>query len=148
MRLRPASTNPTDPTPGRSRNPSERGMMDVMPTDFRDGKTFPRRGRQPVGEALWLLRMSDKGRAAAAGTIHDYVYPCGMDRGVMERWGITPAQFDAALALNPDDASLHAWVVERVPAPAIRAANRWLLDEKSANLDRQDGEEAVAGGAE
>ncbi len=74
------------------RNPLQSSrIMSRMPTDFRDGKTFPRRGRESIGEALWLLRVADKGRAAAAGTIHDYIYPCPMDQGMMERWGITPA---------------------------------------------------------
>lgn len=112
-----------------------------MATDFRDGRTFPRRGRQPLGEALWLLRAADKGRAAAAGTIFDYIYPCPIDRGMMERWGVTPEQFDGALRQNPDDAGLLRWLEARVPPDRIRAANRWLLAEKSDNLDRQDAEE-------
>jgi hypothetical protein len=121
--------------------------MGRMPTDFRDGKTFPRRGRQAIGEALWLLRLADKGRAAAAGTIHDYIYPCPMDRGVMERWGIAPAAFEAALARYSSDDSLYDWLTQRVPNANIRAANQWLLDEKAENLDRQDSEEiAVAEG--
>jgi carboxymethylenebutenolidase len=114
-----------------------------MPTDFRDGRSYPRRGRQPMGEALWLLRMADKGRAFAAGTIHDYIYPCPMDQGVMERWGITPADFDAALAAHADDASLAQWLTGRVPSAAIERANSWLLTQKSANLDRQDAEEGA-----
>jgi hypothetical protein len=117
--------------------------MGRMSTDFRDGKTFPRRGRQAIGEALWLLRMADKGRAFAAGTIHDYVYPCPMDRGVMERWGITPAAFDAALERHSADDSLYGWLVERVASDDIRSANEWLLTERAENLDRQDAEEGV-----
>ncbi len=115
-----------------------------MPIDFRDGRTFPRRGREPLDGVLWLLRMTDKGRAAAAGTIHDYVYPCPMDRGVMERWGVSPAEFDAALAANADDAGMLAWLRGRVDGAQIEAANRWLLETKGENLDRQDREERVA----
>jgi len=115
-----------------------------MPTDFRDGKTFPRRGRQAIGETLWLLRAADKGRAAAAGTIHDYIYPCPMDVGVMERWGITPKQFDAALAEHATDESLHAWLQATVPPERIHAANEWLQNVKAANMDRQDSEEGVS----
>jgi hypothetical protein len=115
-----------------------------MPTDFRDGKTFPRRGRQAIGDTLWLLRAADKGRARAAGTIHDYIYPCPMDLGVFERWGITAKEFDAALAANPDDESLHAWLLTKVSPERIRAANEWVTRDKAANLDRQDAEEGVA----
>lgn len=118
--------------------------MRRMPTDFRDGKTFPRRGREAIGDALWLLRASDKGRAAAAGTIYDYIYPCPMDQGVMERWRITPDEFNDALRHNSTDESLFAWFNDRVAADDIRVANEWLLRERSENLDRQDAEEVSA----
>jgi len=114
-----------------------------MPTDFRDGKTFPRRGREASGDALWLLRAADKGRAAAAGTIHDYIYPCPMDLGVFERWGISAKEFDAALAAQAADEALHAGRVATVSPERVRAANDWVSNVKSANLDRQDAEEAV-----
>lgn len=85
--------------------------------------------------------MADKGRAAAAGTIADYIYPCPMDRGVMERWGVTPANFDAALQDCADDASLLQWLERQVPRERVQSANRWLLEERFENLDRQDAEE-------
>ncbi|HTX56578.1 MAG TPA: DUF5069 domain-containing protein [Candidatus Acidoferrales bacterium] len=114
-----------------------------MATDFRDGKTFPRRGRDAIDGVLWLKRVSDKGRAAAAGTIYDYIYPCPMDKGVMERWGITPEQFDAALAKHKSDDELLAWLRERVSQQGIERANEWLLTERIENLDRQDAEEGA-----
>jgi hypothetical protein len=114
-----------------------------MAIDFRDGKTFPRRGRQPLGEFLWLARVYDKARAAQNGTIHDYIYPCPMDKGVMERWGITPAEFTEAIRTHSSDEAIHEWLRRRVPPERIQAANRWLLEEKVENLDRQDAEEGV-----
>src|SRR5579864_8906018 len=114
-----------------------------MPTDFRDGKTFPRRGRQALDGFLWLARVYDKARAAAAGTIHDYIYPCPMDKGVMERWGITPAVFNDAIRMHTTDDAIRAWLMERVPADRIRSANDWLIAERQENLDRQDAEEGV-----
>jgi len=114
-----------------------------MPTDFRDEKTFPRRGRESIGEALWLLRVSDKGRASAAGTIHDYIYPCPMDQGMLDRWGIARAEFDEALRVHPTDGSLYEWFVERVRPEQIQAANAWLLTERMENLERQDAEEVA-----
>lgn len=116
-----------------------------MATDFRDGKTFPRRGRERLGRALWLARLIDKGRAAREGTIHDYIYPCPMDQGVMQRWGITAAQFEEALAANGDDEAMLAWLNSRTTGARIDDANRWLLEEKSENLDRQDSEELAHG---
>ena len=114
-----------------------------MATDFRDGKTFPRRGRESIGGALWLGRMRDKARAAAAGTIFDYIYPCPMDKGVMERWGITPQEFDEAVRVHDDDEALSAWLLSHTTQERIRSANDWLINEKSANLDRQDAEEGA-----
>lgn len=114
-----------------------------MATDFRDGKTFPRRGRDEIDGVMWLKRVSDKGRAAAAGSIHDYIYPCPMDKGVMERWGITPDQFDAALVGYQTDEALLAWLRDRVPTENIQHANAWLLTDRLENLDRQDAEEGV-----
>ena len=113
-----------------------------MATDFRDGRTFPRRGRTRLGEFLWLARVFDKARAHADGTIHDYIYPCPMDRGVFEHWGITSGDFDEAILANPTDEQILAWVVTRVPAGRMHAANEWVLSKKES-LDRQDSEERV-----
>jgi hypothetical protein len=114
-----------------------------MATDFSDGKTFPRRGREPIGDALWLARLFDKARAAAAGTIFDYIYPCPMDKGVMERWGISPDEFDEAIASHTTDQAIGEWLVTRTTPERIDGANRWLLDDKKANLDRQDSGEGA-----
>lgn len=115
-----------------------------MATDFRDGKTFPRRGRDPLGgDVLWLARVFDKARASANGTIHDYIYPCPMDKGVMERWGITPEDFDAAIASNTTDESIYRWLRSRTTPEQIEAANQWLINEKMENLERQDSEEGA-----
>ncbi|MBC5798948.1 MAG: DUF5069 domain-containing protein [Candidatus Eremiobacteraeota bacterium] len=119
-----------------------------MATDFRSGTDFPRRGREEFGGYLWLLRLIDKARAAAAGTIHDYIYPCPMDQGVMERWGITAADFDAAVRTHGSDDAIVQWLRARVDAAHGAAANRWLLEEKAANLDRQDAEEGAAASPE
>ncbi len=118
--------------------------MAGMATDFRDGKTFPRRGRMPVGDALWLARLFDKARASRDGTIFDYIYPCPMDQGVMQRWGITADDFDTAINEHTTDDAIWAWLQSRTTAERIEAANRWLLDEKQENLDRQDAEEGAA----
>jgi hypothetical protein len=113
-----------------------------MATDFRTG-AFPRRGREALDDYLWLARVFDKARAARNGTIHDYIYPCPMDRGVFDRWGITSRMFDAALDTCASDDEILAWVKARVPAARRDEANRWLLEEKRENLDRQDAEEGV-----
>jgi hypothetical protein len=114
-----------------------------MATDFRSGKDFPRRGREQIGDFYWLARVFDKARAARDNTIFDYIYPCPMDRGVFERWGITAAQFDAAVATIDTDDAIHAWVEARVNAAQRESANTWVLVDKEASLNKQDAEEGV-----
>ena len=114
-----------------------------MATDFRDGKSFPRRGRAALGDAFWLARVFDKARAFANGTIHDYIYPCPMDKGVFERWGVTPEQFNEAIKSNTTDEQILQWLRDRTTPQQIQAANDWLVSEKMENLERQDAEEGV-----
>ncbi|GAC1302371.1 MAG: hypothetical protein NVSMB19_11630 [Vulcanimicrobiaceae bacterium] len=114
-----------------------------MATDLRSGTQFPRRGRDEVDGYMWILRAFDKARAAADGTLHDYIYPCPMDKGVFERWGIAVAEFDEAIRTHRTDDEIVAWLRERVDAKHRDAANRWLTREKAGNLDRQDVEEGV-----
>lgn len=97
-----------------------------------------------MGGALWLARVFDKARASADGTIFDYIYPCPMDKGVMERWGITPDDFDAAIRTHRSDEAVLAWLRSRSTPEQIEAANQWLVNEKRENLDRQDAEEGVS----
>ena len=90
---------------------------------------------------MWLARVFDKARASANGTIHDYIYPCPMDKGVMERWGVTPQEFDAAIRADTTDDRILQWLRARTTPEQIEAANRWLVEEKLENLERQDAEE-------
>jgi len=115
--------------------------MRSMATDFRSGCDFPRRAREEIDGFLWLGRVFDKARAARDGTIHDYLYPCPIDRGVFDRWGITSRMFDAALDSCDTDDEILAWIRARVSDGRRDDANRWLLEERSANLDRLDLEE-------
>ena len=115
-----------------------------MPTDFRDGKTFPRRGREALGDFLWLARVFDKARAKTNRTHDGYIYPCPMDRAVMSRWGVSPSEFSAAIGEHSTDDQILAWLSERVTPDGVKAANEWLLSQRSS-LDRQDAEEGVPG---
>ena len=114
-----------------------------MATDFRSGRDFPRPGREEASGFMWLFRVFDKARAAADGTIYDYIYPCPMDKGVFERWGITSKQFDEAIRTRRSDDEILAWLEEHVSDERRETANAWLRNDKSENLDRQDSEEGV-----
>ena len=115
-----------------------------MPLDFRDGKTFPRRGREALGEALWLARVFDKARAKMNRTHDGYIYPCPMDRAVMRRWGIRPDEFTTAVGTYTTDDQILGWLSQRVSPQDVSEANEWALRQTYA-LDRQDAEEGVPG---
>lgn len=114
-----------------------------MGTDFRSGRDFPRRGREEIGGFAWLARLFDKARASQNETLHDYLYPCPIDRGVFDRWGITSRMFDAALDSCETDEQILTWLRARVPDERRNEANRWILEEKAAILDRLDAEEGI-----
>lgn len=114
-----------------------------MAIDFRDGAAFPRRGRLPAAGFLWLLRVFDKARAAAAGQLGEYYYPCPIDRGMLERWGVTRNEFEAAVAQHTDDAAIVRWAQSVISRKSMEAANSWLVVEMFENLDRQDREEGA-----
>ena len=114
-----------------------------MATDFRDDRAFPRRGRLPLGRYLWLARAFDKGRAHAQETIGEYIYPFPIDQGVMERWGVTPDEFNRAIAEHADDDAILRWAQSRISESQAEAANSWVCVEKFENLDRQDREEGA-----
>jgi Domain of unknown function (DUF5069) len=114
-----------------------------MATDLREGRGFPRRGRLPAGRLLWLLRLFDKARAAANGHLGEYFYPCPIDQGMMERWGVTREQFEAAIVDNDNDEAILRWAQQTITIDGIDEANSWLVVEKFENLDRQDREEGA-----
>lgn len=99
-----------------------------MATNFRDGCGFPRRGRLPAGRFLWLLRL---------------FYPCPIDRGMMERWGITREQLEAAIVDCDNDEAILRWAERTITKDGIDAANSWLVVEKFENLDHQDLDEGA-----
>ena len=88
---------------------------------------------------------ADKGRASAAGTIHDYIYPCPMDQGHDRALGhhADGVRRGACGAIRPTTL-LYAWFDRARAREDDRAANEWLLRERSENLDRQDAEEGAA----
>jgi hypothetical protein len=118
-----------------------------MPTDFRSGKVFPRRGRDELGGFLWLRRVFDKARASRDGTIHDYIYNCGTDQGMFNAWGITVEDFSSAADAAKSDDDILKWAKGRISDSGREAGNKWLTENKTPNMDKQDAEEGVTSAA-
>lgn len=64
------------------------------------------RGRDVViGGVPWLARMADKARAKAEGTIGEYIYPCPMDKRLLDASGVSAEAFlEIATSAASDEA--------------------------------------------
>lgn len=71
--------------------------------------TYPRSVRERLGGYVHLPRMIDKCRAVLAGTQGEYIYPCPLDKRLLEFAGITPEQFQEAVQKNPTDQAIADW---------------------------------------
>lgn len=71
--------------------------------------SFPRSMKVKIAGHVHVARMIDKCRAVLAGTEGEYIYPCPMDKRLMEFTGITAEQFTAAVKTNPTDEGVAAW---------------------------------------
>jgi hypothetical protein len=98
----------------------------------------PRPVRDKVAGYVHLGRMLDKCRATLAGTHGDYIYPCPLDRRLLEFAGITPEQFSEAVQ-SRSDAEAAAWFRQtsaRHSDAEIEAWNRTMVGLKPDNDDK------------
>jgi len=93
-------------------------------------KRFPRGPRERMAGIAMLPRTIDKARAAAAGTLGDYIYDCPMDRQLFAALGVDGAAFLDAASHAADDDALLAWLRARAALPAGDA-----LREHNAAID-------------
>jgi len=70
---------------------------------------FPRSPRVLLGGLVHIARMIDKARAKHEGTLGEYIYPCPLDKMVLEFLGIGDEEF-LAQAVSLTDAKLEEWV--------------------------------------
>jgi len=96
-------------------------------------KEYPRSPTEILGGYVHLARMVDKARAKEAGTLGEYIYPCPLDRMLLDFLSVDPAAFSKALAAGRSDDEIVAWLAAhgtpRSPAE-IDAWNRAFLDRR------------------
>jgi hypothetical protein len=88
-------------------------------------KDFPRSMRATAGGYAHLARMIDKCRAVLAGTQGDYIYPCPLDRRLLDFVGITSDQFTAAVRSHQSDEAVVAWFREVATPRSIGELEEW-----------------------
>ena len=101
----------------------------------------PRQGREMLGRYSWLARLADKVRADHAGTNGEYIAYCGLSMGFLERAGVSKDDFDKLITEGASDQALVTYFDKHVDDAHRAAANDYVLNEKSANLAKQDAEE-------
>ena len=103
--------------------------------------TPPRSGREMLGPYAWLARLADKARADRAGTSGEYIAYCGLSTGFLDRAGVSVDDFDALIQKDASDEDLVAYFDRHVDDAHRDAANRYVLHDMVAHLDKQDAEE-------
>jgi hypothetical protein len=63
---------------------------------------YPRSIRDKLAGYVHLARMIDKCRATLADTQGEYIYPCPLDKRLLDFAGLTPEQFTEAVRGQPD----------------------------------------------
>lgn len=84
----------------------------------------PRSLREKMGGYVHLGRMIDKCRAVLAGTQGEYIFPCPLDRRLLDFAGITAEQFADAVRDNPDDRVVQ-WFLQTGRRHSPEEAEAW-----------------------
>lgn len=92
----------------------------------------PRSPRDSWAGMVWIPRMTDKARAAKAGTLGDFMYPCPMDKIILEHLKLDAETF-GDLAEKHSDEELSSWFkdhLKHTPESEIEKANQALLNKQ------------------
>ena len=81
--------------------------------------------RATAGGYAHLARMIDKCRAVLAGTQGEYIYPCPLDRRLLDFVGITSDQFTAAVRSHQSDEGVVAWFREVATPRSTGELEEW-----------------------
>lgn len=81
--------------------------------------------RATAGGYAHLARMIDKCRAVLAGTQGEYIYPCPLDRRLLDFVGITSDQFTAAVRSHHSDEGVVAWFREVATPRSTGELEEW-----------------------
>jgi hypothetical protein len=99
--------------------------------------TFPRSPREMMGGLVHLPRMIDKARAKGAGKLGEYIYPCPLDRLLLDFLGIRDDAFFKTVQDN-DDYGVLRWVLhiaQQMTPDEIEAWNRSFLERRPERED-------------
>jgi uncharacterized protein DUF5069 len=101
-------------------------------------ETFPRSPRDKMNGLVFLPRMIDKARAFKQNSLGEYIFPCPLDKKVLEFLKIDAEEWTGFVNSNNEE-QISQWVEEiccyRQPEE-IESINRKILKRKPASEDR------------
>lgn len=100
----------------------------------------PRSPRVKLGAFVHLPRLLDKARAAAAGTLGEYIFPCPLDKRFFNFAGIAPDALLEQVKAGKNDSEMLEWVLANMqPARTpweIQAWSQWLSNLSPGDAER------------
>ena len=101
-------------------------------------KNFPRSPKQKIAGLVQLARMIDKGRAYKTKKLADYIYPCPLDKIILNFLRVDAETF-AKMVLDKKDNEISNWaegLTKSKSSNEISFINKQILDRKPDTQDR------------
>ena len=101
-------------------------------------RVFPRSPKQKMAGLVHLYRMIDKGRAYKEKKLADYIYPCPLDKIILNFLGIKADTF-ANITVEKKDKEISNWVKELIKSKTpndLVLINKIILEKKPDSEDR------------
>lgn len=101
-------------------------------------KNFPRSPKQKIAGLAQLGRMIDKSRAYKEKKLADYIYPCPLDKIILNFLRVTAEAF-ANMAFEKKDDEIKKWVEELIKSKSpsqTNFINEQILGRKPDSEDR------------
>ena len=86
---------------------------------------YPRSVRDKLAGYAHLARMIDKCRAVLAGTQGEYIYPCPMDKRLLDFARLTADQFTETVQARSSDQAVADWFVENAARHSQGEVEAW-----------------------
>ena len=101
-------------------------------------KVFPRSPKQKIAGLVHLGRMIDKARAYKEKKLADYIYPCPLDKIILDFFCIEADTF-ADMTIEKKDEEISSWAKELIKSKSpdeLDLINKIILEKKPDSEDR------------
>ena len=103
-------------------------------------KAFPRSPKQEMAGLVHLPRIIDKGRAYKENKLADYIFPCPLDKIILNFLKVDTEVF-ANMTRDKKDAEINDWAKEQTKSKSqsdFDFINKQILDRRPDSEDRLD----------